>query len=159
MPLAKLHGKFFEDRIEFHIVDKPDLTLFKSQVKELTFYHIDEELAKKKFLMSSDISSDLMDMYGGFKLKPLDSVTKVLAKNQPIIKRVGQRRFLNEELNHYELKWIKEDKTIRYKVSADTLGAKTFELSEEIPDYAFLFNSVEYGINIGKVDTLSIESE
>ena len=157
MPIAKLHGKFFQDRIEFHIVKQPNLTLFKSQVEELTFYHIDEELGKKKFLMQSDISSDLMDTYGSFKLKPLDSLTKVTAQAGPIILRENGQRFLNEDLTRYELKWEKKDKIIRYQVSTDTSGSRSFTLSEEIPDYSFVFNSVEYGI--GKIDTLNIESE
>ena len=157
MPIAKLHGKFFQDRIEFHIVKQPNLTLFKSQVEELTFYHIDEELGKKKFLMQTDISSDLMDIYGSFKLKPLDSLTKVTARAGPIILRENAQRFLNEDLTRYELKWEKKDKIIRYQVSTDTSGSRSFTLSEEIPDYSFVFNSVEYGI--GKIDTLNIESE
>ena len=157
MPIAKLHGKFFQDRIEFHIVKQPNLTLFKSQVEELTFYHIDEELGKKKFLMQTDISSDLMDIYGSFKLKPLDSLTKVTAQAGPIILRENGQRFLNEDLTRYELKWEKKDKIIRYQVSTDTSGSRSFTLSEEIPDYSFVFNSVEYGI--GKIDTLNIESE
>ncbi len=147
MPQAKLHGKFFDNRIQFHIVKNPSLTLFRTMVSELTFYHIDEELAKKKFMLQGDISSDLMETYGNFKLRPLDSLTKAIAKGEPIISRVGKRRVLNDGLRHYEIRWEKPNKTIRYRVSADTVGRQIYELSEEIPDYSLLFNSVEYGIS------------
>ncbi len=152
MPKAKLYGKFFEDRVQFHIVNDPALTLYRTSVKELTFYHIDEELAKKKFLMYGDISSDLMETYGNFKLKPLDSLSKFVAKTKTIIKKVGERPYLNEELRQYEMRWEKQDKTIRYRVSSDSTGTRSYELSEEIPDYAFLFNSVEYGIGLENID-------
>ena len=157
MPIAKLHGKFFQDRIEFHRVERPNLTLFKSQVEELTFCHIDEELGKKRFFMRDDISSGLIDTYGSFKLRPLDSLTKVIAKKGPIILKQDGERTLNADLTRYELRWEKEDKIIRYRVSTDTSGTKSFILSEEIPDYSFVFNSVEYGI--GKIDSLGIESD
>ena len=158
MPKSKLYGKFFQDRIQFHIVDQPDLTLFKTSVAELTFYHIDSELAKKKFVMVADISSDLIEMHGSFKFKPLDSASTAIAKTKTVLEKRENRRVLNDQLGSFEMRWEKEDRTIRYRVSPDSIGKFAYELSEEIPDYQYLFQSVEYGIS--KADTIpSIESD
>ncbi len=148
MPQAKLFGMFFQDRMQFHIVDEPDLTLYKESVNELTFYHIDEELCKKKFLMGGDISESLIYTLGSFKLKPLDSVTTALAKEGPILIREGKRRYLNSAFRNFELKWEKEDRLVRYLTQSDSLGTKSFTYSEEDPDYKFMLKTVKYGIEI-----------
>ena len=148
MPQAKLFGKFFQDRMQFHIVDGPDLTLYKESVDELTFYHIDEELCKKKFQMGGDISESLIYTLGNFKLKPLDSITKALARKGPIIIREGKRRYLNRAFKNFELKWEKEDRLIRYLTQSDSLGLRSYTYSEEDPDYQYMLKAVQYGIQL-----------
>lgn len=157
MPKARLFGMFFQDRMQFHIVDEPDLTLYKQAVNELTFYHIDEELYKKKFLMGGDISESLMYTLGNFKLKPLDSVTKALAKKGPIIIREGKRRYLNQAFRNFELKWEKEDRLICYRTESDSLGIKSYIYSEEEPDYKFMFSAVKNGIQIREDEAVILE--
>ena len=151
MPQAKLYGKFFDERLQFHIVESPDLTLFKNKVESLTFYHIDEELTKKKFLMAGDISSDLMDVYGNFKFRPLDDTTKYFATKDKIIKRSNGVRHLNEGFTNYEMRWEKPDRIIRFKVSKDS-AEYTYEYSEENEDYKFLLATLELGIR--EIDSL-----
>jgi len=148
LPLSELYGKFFQDRIEFHILENPDLTLYKTQVKELTFYHIDSELSKKKFIMADDISADLMAVFGKFKLKPLDSLSLLTAQNEAIIKKAAGDRILNERITNYEMRWEKPDRTIRYKASPQTDGVVEYEYSEEVPDYKYLLQSVQTGLKV-----------
>ena len=148
MPQAKLFGLFFQDRMQFHIVDDPDLTLYKQPVRELTFYHIDEELCKKKFQMGGDISESLMLTLGNFKLKPLDSITTTLAKKGPIIVREAGRRYLNTGFRNYEMTWEKTDRVVRFRTTSDSLGVKNYVYSEENPDYKLLLQSVKYGIQL-----------
>ncbi len=157
MPQAKLFGIFFQDRMHFHIVDEPDLTLYKQAVNELTFYHIDEELCKKKFAMGGDISESLIYTLGNFKLKPLDSVTTALAKAGPILIREGKRRYLNTDFRNFELKWEKEDRLIRYLAESDSLGIKSYTYSEEDPDYKFMLKALKYGIQIQEGEAEIIE--
>ncbi|MDW3197590.1 MAG: hypothetical protein R8G66_34810 [Cytophagales bacterium] len=148
MPQAKLFGVFFQDRMQFHIVDEPDLTLYKQDVNELTFYHIDEELCKKKFIMGGDISESLIYTLGNFKMKPLDSVTTAIAKAGPIIIRQEGRRYLNSAFRNFELKWEKEGRLIRYLAESDSLGMMSYTYSEEDPDYKFMLKALKYGIKI-----------
>lgn len=155
LPESELFGKFFQDRIQFHIVKDPDLTLYKTKVKELTFYHIDDELSKKKFEMAGDISSDLVAVFGNFKLRPLDSVSVVIAKSEPIIKSNDQGKYINENLRNFEMRWEKTDKTIRFKTKTDSLGAKTFVYSEENSDYKFMFQSIQNGIGIEAIEEIT----
>ena len=157
MPQARLFGVFFQDRMQFHIVDEPDLTLFKQSVDELTFYHIDEELCKKKFQMGGDISESLIYTLGNFKLKPLDSVTTALAKAGPILIREGDRKYLNTAFRNYEWRWEKEDRLIRYLTESDTAGIKSFTYSEEDPDYKFQLKTLKYGIKIQEGEAEIIE--
>lgn len=157
MPQAKLFGIFFQDRMQFHIVDEPDLTLYKEAVNELTFYHIDEELCKKKFQMGGDISESLIYTLGNFKLKPLDSVTTAIAKAGPILMREGKRRYLNNEFRNFELKWEKEDRLIRYLAESDSSGAMSYTYSEEDPDYKFMLKALKYGIQMQAEEAKIIE--
>lgn len=157
MPQAKLFGMFFQERMQFNIVDDPDLTLYKQSVNELTFYHIDEELYKKKFLMGGDISESLIYTLGNFKMKPLDSITTALAKAGPILIREGKRRYLNTAFRNFELKWEKEDRLIRYLAKSDSLGEKTFTYSEENPEYKFMLKALKYGIQIQEGEAEIIE--
>ncbi len=148
LPLSELYGKFFEDRIQFHILENPDLTLYKTKVRELTFYHIDNELSKKKFIMDGDISGDLMAVLGKFKLKPLDSVSLLTAQNETIIQHVDGDRALNTGITNYEMRWEKPNRTIRFRSSPDGDGKIAYVYSEEVPDYKFLLQSVQTGLKV-----------
>ena len=158
LPLSELHGKFFQDRVEYHILENPDLTLYKTQVTELTFYHIDSELTKKKFIMGGDISGELMAVHGKFKLKPLDSVSLLAARNEAIIQFEAGDRSLNEKITNYEMRWEKSDRTIRYRATPQLEGETAYVYTEEVPDYKFLLQSVQTGIKI-HVDPDVIEKE
>lgn len=157
MPQAELFGKFFQDRMQFHIVEEPDLTLYKQPVRELTFYHIDEELCKKKFQMGGDISESLIYTLGNFKLRPLDSLTKALAKQGPIIIREDGRKFLNSAFRNYEMTWSKQDRVVRYRTTSDSLGVRNYTYSEENPDYKLLLKTVKYGIQIQEEEAEVLE--
>ncbi|MEM9328331.1 MAG: hypothetical protein AAGA85_21870 [Bacteroidota bacterium] len=148
LPLSELYGKFFQDRIQFHILEDPDLTLYKTKVKELTFYHIDNELSKKKFIMEGDISGDLMTVLGKFKLKPLDSLSLIVAQSETIIHKTAAGKAMNEGITNYEMRWEKDDRTIRFRASPQTDGQMAYVYSEEVPDYKFLLQSVQTGLKV-----------
>lgn len=133
----QLHGKFFQDRAWFYVVEKPELYISNTEVTELTLYFIDGVLCKKKYLLTEDISSALMKSYGGFKFKSLNHRTRDITKKEKIVMKTAKGNQLNEKLERFEMKWDADETLIRYHLSKDSLQSTIF-LEEELSSYKYL---------------------
>lgn len=116
-----LFGKFFNDRAEFFIIENPSNTLYQSAIHSITLFHLDGRLQQTKYVVKENIESKLLQHLGPCKIIPLDSVSKVIAATQKIVRSENSELVMNPLLTHYELKWMDEDKLIRYRVHKDQL--------------------------------------
>ena len=118
LPAAEhLFGKFFNDRAEFFIIENPSNTLYQSAISSITLFHLDGRLQQTKYVVQENIESKLLQHLGPCKIIPLDSVSKMVATTQKIVNSVNNKWEVNPLLSQYELKWIEEDRMIRYRVN------------------------------------------
>jgi len=139
-----LHGKFFDDRAEFFVVEQPLLYLGDTKVEELTLYFIDGVLCKKKYELEKDISSDLMKTYGTFKFKALNDSSKVISKQEGVLAK-GKKRTINNNLTYYRMKWPKNSPLLYYEYKRDSAMENRF-LIEELASYKILLRQAELSI-------------
>ncbi|WP_420580335.1 hypothetical protein [Reichenbachiella sp.] len=137
-----LFGKFYNDRIEFHIIDKPNFELHQAGVKKVTLYYIDSVLCKKKYELDRPIADELAKIYGKLSYKSLNRATDSLAREMGIVLQSENGNRLNPYLKKYQLKWKVDDKVIYFRHLEDSLNTSNFYI-EELKEYRRLFNSVQ----------------
>lgn len=137
-----LFGRFYNDRIEFHIIDKPDIRIHNAKVNKVTFYYIDSVLCKKKYELDRPIPDELAKTYGKLSYKSLSLATDSLAQNMGIVLRFENGNRLNPYLMKYQLKWHLDDKVIYFRHLEDSLNISNLYI-EELKEYRRLFNSVQ----------------
>jgi len=141
-----LYGRFFDDRAEFYIVEHPELYIGNTEVNRLTLYFIDGTLCKKKYELGSDIGSELMKSYGGFKFKALNTQTQESSRSEKIVVETKNGHQINENLNRYQMKWHEnEEVMIRYIVFNDSTRTER-QLVEELTAYSQILRQAELDI-------------
>jgi hypothetical protein len=137
-----LFGKFYRERAEFYIIENPNKTIYNRPVKSITLYFLDGMLAKTKYELEDDISDDLIQSYGAFSIKGMDTLTRALFKREKILSTENKRKVLNKNLLNYELKWEFEAKYVYTRVDKSS-PKKRFEYIESLKDYASKFRRLE----------------
>lgn len=124
---ARNVGEFFDHRLKFYKVDRPDMDICGSQVKELMLYFIDSSLVRLRYDVGHNVSNQLLDSLGLSRFKPLDSLSKELLRSKKVYDRI--RRRLNGRLANYELVWRKGNAVNRFRVNrnmTDSTGSYLF---------------------------------
>ncbi len=140
-----LHGKFFNDRAEFYIVENPELYVSDALVNKLTLYFIDGTLCKKKYELDTDIGPELMKSYGGFRFKALNDTTEKLSHKEQILVKDEAGNQINDHFNRYQMRWEDKGVAIKYVVFKDSLSGQ-LELVEELVHYKGLLRAAEMEI-------------
>ena len=115
-------GEFFDHRLKFYKVDRPDLRICGSTVNKLVLYFIDSTLVRLRYDVDTNVSNNLLDSLGLSKFKPLDSISKHLLKSRKVYNKIKGK--LDEKLSNYELVWYKGDAVSRFRVR-DRAGDST----------------------------------
>jgi hypothetical protein len=120
-PSEHLFGKFFNDRAEFFVIEKPSNTLYESGIHSITLYHLDGRLLQTKYVVKDNIESRLLKHLGPCKITPLDSTSKVVVATQRLVTSDNNILMMNPKLTHYELKWVVADNLVRYRVNKNRI--------------------------------------
>lgn len=137
-----LFGKFYNDRIEFHIIDDPGIHLHGAAVDRITLYYIDSVLCKKKYEIDRGIADELALRYGAVSYKSLNHETDSLAMSMGIVLPSESGNRFNPYLKKYQLKWTLVDKTILFQHLQDTDQVANIYI-EELAEYRMLYKSVQ----------------
>jgi len=140
-----LHGRFFQDRAEFFVVEQPLLYLADTKVEELTLYFIDDVLCKKKYELASDISTDLMRTYGTFKFRALNDSSKTIAKKEGVLQKSTKKKTMNQNMNYYRMRWPNQKPALYYEYKRDSVEERRL-LIEELSEYKNLLREAERSI-------------
>lgn len=111
-----LFGKFFNDRAEYFVVENPSNTIFQTNVHSITLFHLDGKLGQTKYVLEEDIASNLLQQFGACKIVGLDSLSKMVMESESIVLKKEGKLVLNPKLTAYELRWVLDDKEVRYRV-------------------------------------------
>ncbi len=139
---GNLFGKFYQDRATFYIINNPQNTICDVRVNTLTMYYLDGELCKTKYLLEKDVTNDLINQYGKFKIQGFDVKTRYLLQHEPIVIRKGKRWELNRKFTNYKLTWILADKRLELKVDKDD-QEEPYKFVEQLPNYDKIRKEVE----------------
>jgi hypothetical protein len=137
-----LYGKFFYDRAEYYIIENPSNKLWGRNVLKSTLYYFDGQLYKIKYLMADDISHELINEHRQFKVRPLDSLSRVVVKSQAVVFQQNSTLMMNDNLSAYELTWTRDDKLVKWRTSLEHEG-KYFEYSEILASYKKKYKELE----------------
>jgi hypothetical protein len=114
-------------------------------VDELTLYFIDGILCKKKYALADDISYDLMRSYGTFKFRALNDSSKRIYKREGILKKINDKKLMNEKLTYYSMKWPDQNPMLYYEYRRDSASENKL-LIEELEAYKNLLRQAELSI-------------
>jgi hypothetical protein len=136
-----LFGKFFCDRAEFYIIKNPRNEIYECSPESITLYYLDGKLRQTKYILSSNIVTNLLVELGNFNILGLDSKNKEIVRNRDVIRKTMKGVTLNESLDNYELKWVFGDKEIKYRVMK---GSKNkFIYLEKVKNFEKEFQAIE----------------
>jgi hypothetical protein len=137
-----LFGKFFCDRASFFIIKNPQNEVFESKATSIVLYYLDNELCQSKYILESDITTQLINELGNFKITGLDFRNRELLEVEKIVRKNSTGWTLNSKLDNYELRWIKGNKEIRYRVTIHT-GGDRYVYRERAMNYDAEFTQIE----------------
>lgn len=137
-----LFGKFYNDRIEFHIIDEPDIQLHEAEVSKITLYYIDGVLCRKKYELDRAIADELVIKYGAVSYKSLNHATDSLAREMGIVLSSANGNRFNPYLKKYRLRWKLSDMSIYFLHEEDSTAVIN-QYIEEMVEYRQLYKSVQ----------------
>jgi hypothetical protein len=136
-----LFGKFLCDRAEFYIIKNPRNEIYECSPESITLYYLDGKLRQTKYILSSNIVTNLLVELGNFNILGLDSKNKEIVRNRDVVRKTKKGVTLNESLDNYELKWVFGDKEIKYRVMK---GSKNrFIYLEKVKNFEKEFQAIE----------------
>lgn len=135
-------GDFFCDRASFYVIHEPANTFYSKEAASITLFYIDGALRQTKYLLKDDISADLVRSYGTFKIVGFDEKNRQLIKARSIFKDSAQGMTVNPILDNYELRWVFNDREIKYRVKR--IGKDTeFKFIERVKNFEKDFSIIE----------------
>lgn len=135
-------GDFFCDRASFYVIDEPANTFYSKEASSITLFYIDGALRQTKYLLKDDISADLVRSYGTFKIAGFDDKNRQLIKSRSILKDSAQGMVVNPTLDNYELRWVFNDREIKYRVKR--VGEEVeFKFVERVKNFEKEFSYIE----------------
>jgi hypothetical protein len=136
-----LFGKFFCDRAEFYINKNPQNQLYSSKTNSITLYYLDNELRQTKHALASDISTFLLRDLGSFRMTGFDTKNRELIRAGKVVIKTKNGVVLNSKLDNFELRWIFDDKEIKYRVN--TKSTTPFVYAEKVRGFEKEFKAIE----------------
>jgi hypothetical protein len=142
LPKENLYGKFFNERAEFYIIEKPQNSLYRSKVNKLTLYYLDGQLSQTRYILAEDIVDDLLQIYGSFSITGHDAKNQALIRSRQIFTDTPNGRVLNKALDNYQISWQLEQQQIRYRVNKHERASR-FNYLERVKAYKKTFSEIE----------------
>lgn len=132
----KYFGAFFKGRAIYYHNHQDTIFHGKNiKGKDLLICFFDNQIARLKYELDTDITNELMLKYGSFKIKPLDSLSRAIVKSGNILNRGKERISLQKGIKNYQLTWNNPSKQIVYTRYEKLTSERSFFYEERIPDY------------------------
>ncbi|MDQ3395331.1 MAG: hypothetical protein M3512_14635 [Bacteroidota bacterium] len=138
----QLFGKFFDERAEFFVIEDPHKTVLHANVKKMTLFFLDGKLAKFKYILDTNISNQLINIYGSCKIIGLDLKNREELDNNNAIIKVNNKYLLSENLSNYQVQWDLGEKSLvmRVRTADDEI---LYEYEEKIKGFEKYFKTME----------------
>lgn len=124
-------GEFYTDDFTIYRLNRIDYLAEAHFIDDINLFFIDSVLVKVQAFLRVDRTNDFLGKYGRAKIYVSDYSNKKLLETESILTKVDGKTRINEKLNQYTLKWVREELDISYQVNkkADTAAFKGKEYS------------------------------
>ncbi|MHA7102364.1 hypothetical protein [Roseivirga pacifica] len=113
----KHYGEFYTDDFTIYRLDRLDYLAESYFINDINLYFIDSLLVKIQAYLIEDKSSEFLGRYGKAKIFVSNYRNKKLLENEEVLVTQNGKKRINENLDYYRLKWIREDLDIEYLVN------------------------------------------
>ena len=143
MPLADLdqrvfkhYGEFFTKDFTIFQLDRVDYLAESHYIDQINLYFIDSALVKIQAFLREDKSSDLINQFGKAKIVVSDYYNRKLLETEKVLVNQGGKYKINENLNQFKFKWIRENADIEYELNEKVNPDSSYTT----PKYASILN-------------------
>ncbi|MCE7997211.1 MAG: hypothetical protein HEP71_34945 [Roseivirga sp.] len=128
----KHFGEFYTDDFTIFRLSRIDYLAEAHFIDDINLFFIDSVLVKMQAFLRVDRTNDFLGQYGRAKIYVSDYSNKKLLETESVLTKVNGKTRINEKLNQYTLKWVREELDISYEVNkkVDTTAFKGKEYSE-----------------------------
>lgn len=138
---GNLYGAFHCNRAHYYIIKKPQNKIFSSKTNTITLYYLDSILYRTQYVLQDDITTQLLNELGSFRITGFDFKNRDIIASGSIISRTEKGIILNKALDNYELKWTFGSKEIRYRVNPESNNRFVYQEREK--NYEAKYKNVE----------------
>jgi hypothetical protein len=127
----KHYGEFFTDDFTIYRLGRIDYLAEAHFIDDINLFFIDSVLVKMQAFLREDKTNDFLGRYGKAKIYIKDYRNKKLLETESILTKVDGKTRINENLDQYTLKWIRDQLAISYEVNKkiDTTAFKGTDYS------------------------------
>ncbi len=124
-------GEFYTEDFSIYRLNRIDYLAEAHFIDDINLFFIDSVLVKVQAFLRVDRTNDFLGKYGRAKIYVSDYSNKKLLETESVLTKVNGKTRINEKLNQYTLKWVREELDISYQVNkkADTAAFKGKEYS------------------------------
>lgn len=113
----KHFGEFYTEDFNVYRLDRLDYLAEASEIDNINLYYIDSLLVKIQVYMREDMTDKFLRRYGSAKISINDYHNKKLLETEEVLVKNNGKYQVNEKLDAFTLKWIRDDLDIEYNVS------------------------------------------
>ena len=113
----KHFGEFYTKDFSIYRLDRIDYLEENLFIDDINLYFIDSTLVKIQAFLREDRGNHFINRYGNAKISIDNDHNKRLLEKEKILIKKNGKYSINEKLDHYTLKWLKEDSDIFYRVN------------------------------------------
>ncbi|KYG71634.1 hypothetical protein MB14_09960 [Roseivirga ehrenbergii] len=124
MPISELdqrvfkhYGEFYTKDFSVYQLDQIDYLAEAHYISNIDLIFIDSLLVQIQAFLTVDKSNDLINQFGRAKLLINDHHNKTLLETERAITKTSKGYSINEKLDQFRLKWVRQDADIEYEVN------------------------------------------
>ena len=115
--IFKHFGEFYTKDFSVYRLDRIDYLAESYYINDIDLFFIDSVLVRIQAFLTVDKANDLINQYGRAKIMINDYHNKKLLETEQILTKAGNRYKINENLNQFTLKWVRENADIEYELN------------------------------------------
>ena len=127
----KHFGEFYTDDFTIYRLSRIDYLAEAHFIDDINLFFIDSVLVKMQAFLRADRTNEFLGRYGKAKIHVSDYDSKKVLESQSVLVKINGKTRINQNLNQYTLKWVRDELDIAYEVNkkVDTTAFKGKEYS------------------------------
>ncbi|WP_305982642.1 hypothetical protein [Roseivirga thermotolerans] len=146
----KHYGEFYTDDFSIYKLHRLDYLVESYFIEDINLYFIDSLLVKIQVYLREDKTQEFLNRYGMAKIYITDYHNKKLLESERVLSYQKGKYRINENLDHYILRWKADSMDIEYRVNKKPDSIKiqaannTTLLDDNRKRYKLTFQTADY---------------